>query len=363
MHMVHTMLRGHHGQYTLMSKAGKGGFATVYQAEMELVGMPEAPRRIVALKEIRLEKEGAQESSLNEMGWLRLFHHPGIPRLYDAWQDGQTCYLVMDWIEGGETLEDYWLRRERWLSVEEALRIGLQLCAILAYLHGQTPPVIYRDLKPTNVMRAPDGQLFLIDFGLARSYKPGQARDTQYLGSLGYAAPEQYEGMNSRQSDERTDIWGLGVLLHQLITGSPPPVHSFKFAPLSIVEAETPALTSGVNTLLQSMLSESMENRPSLATVSASLKMLLDQQVMRRRSCPCLHVPGSISFFLPVLTGLRTWFLRQGWTGMRFLSLLDWLHAQVRCLGQWILAHRLLTVLVLVGLLLLDVAFWLLALL
>src|SRR5437763_5963833 len=117
------------------------------------------------------------------------------------------------------------------------MEIGLLLCSVLEYLHTRQPPVIFRDLKPANVMLTTSGRVDLIDFGIARHFKPGRAKDTMPFGSPGYAAPEQY---GKAQTTPRTDIYSLGVILHQLLTGDDPSLTPFCFAPLQF--EDQPAL-------------------------------------------------------------------------------------------------------------------------
>jgi Protein kinase domain len=126
---------------------------------------------------------------------------------------------VMDYIEG-ETLEDM-LQKVRGgaLPVKKALDIAIALCDVLGYLHEQRPPIIFRDVKPANIMITPQDRVYLIDFGIARLYRPGQAKDTGALGSPGYASPEQY---GKAQTTPRSDIYGLGATLQTLITGREP---------------------------------------------------------------------------------------------------------------------------------------------
>src|SRR5207245_3375579 len=110
-------------------------------------------------------------------------------------------------------------RRDRSLPREEVIDIGIQLCTVLDYLHTREPSIIFRDLKPANIMRTANGHLYLIDFGIARHFKPGQSRDTMALGSPGYAAPEQY---GRAQTTPRADLYSLGVMLQQLLTWNNP---------------------------------------------------------------------------------------------------------------------------------------------
>src|SRR6266704_2200175 len=158
----------------------------------------------------------ATENFKREALLLAGLTHPNLPSIYDHFSEAGRWYLVMDFIEG-ETLEERLNKEpEGRLSVEEAQRIGIQLCTVLGYLHGRQPPIIFRDLKPANIMMTPDGHLYLIDFGIARHFKPGQAKDTIAFGSPGYAAPEQY---GKAQTTARSDIYSLGANLHQLLTG------------------------------------------------------------------------------------------------------------------------------------------------
>src|SRR5205823_7485733 len=117
----------------------------------------------------------------------------------------------------------------RRLLLSEVLNIGIQLCTVLHYLHSQQPAIVFRDLKPANIMRTSTGQLYLIDFGIARYFKPGQAKDTVALGSPGYAAPEQY---GKAQTTPRADIYSLGAVLHQLLTTRDPSEAPFRFIAL-----------------------------------------------------------------------------------------------------------------------------------
>ncbi len=177
----------------------------------------------------------------------------------------------MEFIEG-ETLEDYFARTEGGrLPVKEVLDIGIQLCSVLEYLHNHQPPIIFRDLKPGNIMRTADGHLYLIDFGIARHFKPGQSRDTIALGSLGYAAPEQY---GKAQTTARSDIYSLGVILHQALTGNDPVSNKptmFDFPSLNL--PGDPAAADLQKLLLQ-MLDRQESARPDSTFVKQELQRI-----------------------------------------------------------------------------------------
>lgn len=167
--------------------------------------------------------------------------HPGLTAVTDFFFEVGNWYLVMDFVVG-ETLGDRLDRSpNRRLSLRETLGITRQLCTVLDYLHDQHPPVVFRDLKPGNVMLTPDDKVKLIDFGIARFFKPGRSRDTVNLGTPGYAAPEQYGGKG--QTDPRSDIYSLGVLLHEMLTGYDPQSTPFNLPrPRSLAPAIPPAV-------------------------------------------------------------------------------------------------------------------------
>ena len=190
----------------------------------------------------------------------------------------------MDFI-AGETLEEYQGKVfNRRLLLSEVLDIGLQLCTVLDYLHAHQPPIVFRDLKPANIMRAPTGQLYLIDFGIARYFKPGQAKDTVALGSLGYAAPEQY---GKAQTTPRADIYSLGAVLHQLLTTSDPSEAPFRFLPLrpkspqshsdpgSLSTSMVDVLVNKLERLIANMLAMEVNKRPpDVASVKQELHVM-----------------------------------------------------------------------------------------
>ncbi len=261
-----------HERYKLLSQVGAGGFGGVYRA----IDTAEEPR-FVAVKEITLRGLSAQEAieatdSFNrEVRLLSGLQHVNLPRIRDTFADAEHWYLVMDFIEG-ETLDNY-LKAQAGskLPLSEVLDIGLQLCAVLNYLHTRPEPIIFRDLKPANVMRTANGHIFLIDFGIARHFTPGKPKDTIPFGSPGYAAPEQYGRV---QTTTQADIYSLGVVLHQMITGDDPAENPFHFAPLPSGDG---ALTE-LNNLIQRMVVTEPGERPDSSEVQKVLERLAERE-------------------------------------------------------------------------------------
>lgn len=210
------------GTYQIERPLGVGGQARVWQARH--LRLP----RTFAIKECPLGGTNARERAERrvlferERDILAALSHPGhaaIPKVSDFWEEPDQLFLVMDLVDG-ETLIDLLGRRGRFTEAE-VIGWGIQLCGVLTYLHGWNPPIIYRDLSPDNVMLDRTGQLHLIDFGIARTFKEGQAQNTTSLGKAGYASPEHLAG-GKTQTDGRSDIYTLGALLYHLLTGQEP---------------------------------------------------------------------------------------------------------------------------------------------
>jgi len=184
---------------------------------------------------------------LREALFLARMHHPALPSLYDYFFEDGYWYMVMDYIPG-QTLTAY-LRQQGPLPPLEALNYALQLCDVFDYLHKQTPPIIYRDLKPSNVLITPEGTLMLVDFGIARYFKEGQNNDTTDFGSPGYASPEQY--LTEGQTDGRSDLYSLGILLYEMVSGQRPmPTNGKATSPMDIVGKDAPALSAVLGGLI-----------------------------------------------------------------------------------------------------------------
>jgi eukaryotic-like serine/threonine-protein kinase len=268
------------GRYQLETRVGVGGFGCVYRAIDT-----QANNKYVALKQINLQGLNTQsiieatEAFHREVALLTKLSNPHLPHIYEQFADQEHWYLVMDFIEG-ETLEHY-LEDQRpttnkkgqpLLPISTILDITQQLCSVLAYLHRQQPPIIFRDLKPSNIMRTPQGHIYLIDFGIARSFKPDQTHDTIPFGSPGYAAPEQY---GKAQTTARSDIYSLGALLHHLLSGDDPADAPFIFAPLTFY-APGAVDSQGLQRLIDKMISLNAGQRPeSILEVQTALQALV----------------------------------------------------------------------------------------
>lgn len=245
-------------RYEIVSRLAKGGMGVVYKAVDNVL------KRQVAIKEMSqkgLEREELARvtQALQQEAWLLAnLHHQNLPRIFDFFMWHETAFLVMELIEG-ETLDEVLQQaRGEGLLVEEVLLIGDQLSAVLGYLHSQQPPVIFRDLKPANVMLTNSGDhLYLIDFGIARFFKVGQFKDTLAFGTPGYAPPEQY----GAQTTERSDIYSLGATLHQLLTGRDPSKSETPFHFPSVL-AYNPAIPIALDRLLAQMLETDPARRP-----------------------------------------------------------------------------------------------------
>ena len=222
--------------YEIKSLIGKGGMSTVYLAEHKRL------HTRWAVKEVR-KQQGTRFDFLAESNILKRLQHPMLPRIVDIFEDAENIYIVEDFVEG-ITLDDL-IKREKKVDEPLALQWFRDLCGVLRYLHTQQPnPIIYRDMKPSNIMLQPDGSLKLIDFGIAREYKEASSGDTTYIGTKGYAAPEQF---GRAQTDARTDIYALGVTMYHLVTGKSPYEPPYQFVPVRELDGK---LSHGIEYIL-----------------------------------------------------------------------------------------------------------------
>ncbi len=209
------------GKYKIITTIGEGGTSTVYLAQNIKLGT------LWAIKQIH-KPTNHKMDLLAEPNILKRLNHPALPRIFDIVEHDEYLYIIEDYVEGISLERE--LENEKRFSEERVLDWCKQLCEVLLYLHTLTPnPIIFRDIKPANIILTYDEKIKLVDFGIAREYKATSGNDTAYMGTRGYAAPEQYGGM---QSDARTDIYSLGVTLYHLLTGNAPNVPPYEIKPV-----------------------------------------------------------------------------------------------------------------------------------
>lgn len=230
------------GKYKILNEIGRGGMSVVYMA------INEKANKTWAVKEVRkdgvLDFESVKQGLVAETDILTKLNHPHLPSIIDVIDADESFIIIMDYIEGNDlqkTLDEYGAQPQ-----EIVIDWAKQLCDVLGYLHSRQPAIIYRDMKPKNVMLKPDGNVALIDFGTAREYKEKKIEDTICLGTYGYAAPEQSGGMG--QTDARTDIYCLGATLYHLVTGCNPSLPPYE---IKLIREINPNLSSGLEKIIE----------------------------------------------------------------------------------------------------------------
>lgn len=240
------------GKYKILNKIGQGGMSVVYLAMNERANKP------WAIKEIRKDGvsnyEVVKQNLIAETDILKRLNHPNLPSIIDVIDGEDTFLIVMDYIEGRPLSEA--LQREGAQPQDRVIEWAKQICDVLGYLHSRKPPIIYRDMKPSNVMLRPDGNIMIIDFGTAREYKSASIADTTCLGTQGYAAPEQFGGHG--QTDARTDIYCLGATLYHLLTGHNPCLPPYEMYP---IRQWNPNLSSGLEQIIQKCTQKNPNDR------------------------------------------------------------------------------------------------------
>jgi serine/threonine protein kinase len=212
-------------KYRIISELGRGGMGAVYLAENLKLGTRWAIKEID--KSCHTKLDFFVESNI-----LKKLNHPSLPRIFDIIEDHNYVYIIVDYIEGKAL--DKILSETSAISEDIVIEYAKQICDVYIYLHTYTPnPIIYRDMKPANIIITKEGTLKLIDFGIAREFKKDSESDTIYIGTRGFAAPEQY---GSGQTNAATDIYSLGVTLYNLLTGKNPNDPPYELVPLRSID-------------------------------------------------------------------------------------------------------------------------------
>ena len=256
------------GEYVIDSLIGKGGMSSIYCAHSATDSQDD---RRFAIKELPASARDAagmlvSQGISGQIALMKRIDHPGIVPMVEAFRMGDNFYLVSEYVEGRSLQSVAYCEGPQ--PPSQVVEWGLQLCQILGYLHGLQPAIVYRDLKPSNVMLAADGTLRLVDLGIAREYKDCDEcdKDTAAFGTQGYAPPEQY---GQAQTDARADIYALGCTLWHLLTGQVPPMEF----PLPAVTSVEPSVPAGLAAVISRCTALSREDRyQSCEEVAAALQ-------------------------------------------------------------------------------------------
>lgn len=247
------------GKYEILKRIGQGGMSVVYLA------MDVKLNKQWAVKEIRQDNNQDTETLLKglqmEANVLKIVDHPVLPRIVDVIHFDGTVFVIMDYIEG-RTMKDV-LKLEGAQPQGKVIEWAKDLCSALDYLHSLNPPIIYRDMKPSNIMLKPDGRIKLIDFGTAKEFDASSLADTTALGTKGYAAPEQFgdaKGRGIHKTDARTDIYSLGATLYHILTGKDPSEPPYMMMP---IRSLNPTLSGGLEKIIQKCTMPNPEERYS----------------------------------------------------------------------------------------------------
>lgn len=294
------------GKYEILKEIGHGGMSTVYLA------MDKNLNKQWAVKEIRKNGNDANDLSVvnslqAEADLMKKLDHPALPRIVDIINDAETICIIMDYIEG-ETLEkiisEYGAQPE-----ETVIGWAMQLCDALQYLHSQKPPIIYRDMKPANVMLNPEGNLKVIDFGIAREYKEKSLADTTTLGTRGYCPPEQY----GKQTDARSDIYALGMTMHHLLTGQDPRLPGYEYASIRQYRSE---LSGSLERIVDKCVAIDPENRyQSCSELMYALQNREhdeEQYIRKQKRKLCSFIAASAMTILFATSGVTLHFVASG---------------------------------------------------
>lgn len=287
-------------KYKILSEVGHGGMSVVYLA------INERANKTWAVKEIRKDGvcdfEAVKQGLVVETDMLKRLNHDHLPSIIDVIDTDDSFLIVMDYIEG-KSLQSV-LKGSGAQPQDLVVKWGIQLCDVLGYLHSRNPAIIYRDMKPANVMLKPSGDITLIDFGTAREFKNrAMVEDTTCLGTRGYAAPEQFGGRG--QTDARTDIYCLGATLYHLLTGHSPADPPYEIKPLSYWD---PAFAgSGLEYIINKCCQQDPEHRyQSCAELMYDLEHVneMDYSTLRKRKNKWVAFVASVALCLVGVVGM-----------------------------------------------------------
>ena len=263
--------------------------AWVYQVEE----LPTGSGKLWALKELRPQTQDQAEQAVarglfeQEARLLRDLDHTNIPKIASFFELDGRAYLVMEFI-WGESLEKRLTSTNAPLLETDVLKWAVQLCDALHYLHTRKPPIIFRDMKPSNVMVTNTGLVKLIDFGIARTYKMGKKRDTVAMGSENYAAPEQW---GKGQTDARSDVYGLGATMYHLLANMAPTPAFLPSEPLPLANYNGAVSKKTVAIIEKAMDRDRKKRFQSAAEMRAALVAALPGPYVAPAEVVAVHTP------------------------------------------------------------------------
>ena len=298
-------------RYEIIGLLGTGGMGAVYKvADRQHKG------RVLAAKELRsdglspVKVQEALAQFRTEARILARLTHPNIPKVHDYFNLPGRHYMIMEYVKG-KTLQAV-LRARKGKPVDERLALSwaLQICRAVHFLSVQKPPVVFRDLKPSNIMIEHDGKVKLIDFGIARFFKEDRDTDTYVYGTPGYAAPEQY---GSGQTDIRSDIYSLGATLHHCLTGRDPGANSHDFPDPAVLN---PKLSKGTVRIIKKALAPEMHKRyqTALDMKQAIQSVLQNIETLPRGVDSVIHAEPGKPIKLP-------WWKKTSWVSVPVMAL------------------------------------------
>jgi serine/threonine-protein kinase len=291
-----TLLRS---RYRILDVIGEGAMSAVYLVEDTAIPGARWAMKELHVRDLPLEEgKEALELFSREARILKSLEHPGIPLILDFFSESPHLhYMVMDYIQGA-TLHEIIDRHRKPFIEEELLPLALQISSCLKYLHERPQPVIFRDLKPSNIMVNKDGKIKLIDFGIARIFSPAKTKDTCIIGTPGFCAPEQY---GTSQTDARSDIYSFGATLFFLLSCQDTAAYNFEFPLLADIN---PDVTRDLAHIIARCVEKEPERR--FQTMHDVHQVLVAHLCALSPSSPLVSqrtLKGDLRFF-------RNWFLR-----------------------------------------------------
>lgn len=286
-------------KYEIIRQIAEGGMGSIYLA------LDKHLERQVIVKTVKENMDRIyRESLIWEKEMLQKLSHPALPVVYDFWEEDDRSFLVMEYIEG-VTLSDY-VKQYGKVSEQTAIEWGIEVAGVLSFLHGQNPPIIYRDLKPSNLILQSDGKIRLIDFGAATVFNAGILKEPLSVGTPGYSAPEQ---LKNGEDLVINDIYSLGAVLHELVTGV---LGSEAVENKRAVRAYDRGISVRLEQIIETCLSENMEERYQSAEKVKDALLLCKKKSLWKQGWELLckiTVGGvwfmaSFSFFMPLIQGI-----------------------------------------------------------